>query len=109
MKDLYYELTDNGYHIFDRNDKLFHVHQYGPYIPFKKKTLEENAQIQTHNLMVTDYFSLVVNEHITIDEVPAAYLEDVQKMIDKINSTSVDTSVIEEKAQAYDILMGVSE
>jgi len=42
-KDLYYEITENGYHIYDRNDPLFHVHQYEPYIPDHSKSYEENA------------------------------------------------------------------
>ena len=50
MKNLYYELTENGYHIYDRNDPLFHVHQYEPYIPDKSKTYEENAQAQIEEL-----------------------------------------------------------
>ena len=50
MKNLYYELTENGYHIYDRNDSLFHVHQYEPYIPDKSKSYEENAQAQIEEL-----------------------------------------------------------
>ena len=50
MKNLYYELTENGYHIYDRNDPLFHVHQYEPYIPDKSKSYEENAQAQIEEL-----------------------------------------------------------
>lgn len=50
MKDLYYELTENGYHIYDRNDPLFHVHQYEPYIPDPTKSYEENAQAQIEEL-----------------------------------------------------------
>ena len=51
MKDLYYELTENGYHIYDRNDPLFHIHQYEPYIPDHSKSYEENAQTQIEELM----------------------------------------------------------
>ena len=50
MKNLYYEITDNGYHIYDRNDPLFHIHQYEPYIPDPSKTYEENAQAQIEEL-----------------------------------------------------------
>lgn len=50
-KDLYYEITDNGYHIYDRNDPLFHIHQYEPYIPDSTKSYEENAQAQIEELM----------------------------------------------------------
>ena len=50
MRELYYELTENGYHIYDRNDPLFHVHQYEPYIPDPSKSYEENAQAQIEEL-----------------------------------------------------------
>ena len=49
-KDLYYEIYENGYHIYDRNDPLFHVHQYEPYIPDHTKSYEENAQAQIEEL-----------------------------------------------------------
>ena len=50
MKDLYYVIEENGYHIYDRNDSLFHVHQYEPYIPDHTKSYEENAQAQIEEL-----------------------------------------------------------
>lgn len=53
MKDLYYELTKDGYHIYDRNDPLFHVHQYEPFIPDRSKSYEENAQAQIEDLSRT--------------------------------------------------------
>ena len=49
-KDLYFEVVENGYHIYDRNDSLFHVFQYEPYIPDKTKTYSENAQLQIDDL-----------------------------------------------------------
>ena len=52
MKDLYYEITENGYHIYDRNDPLFHVHQYEPYIPDHTKSYEENAHAQIEELSI---------------------------------------------------------
>lgn len=60
--DLYYVIEENGYHIYDRNDSLFHVHQYEPYIPDKSKTYEENAQAQITKLMATE------EERYTLDE-----------------------------------------
>lgn len=50
MKDLYYELTSDGYYIYDRNDPLFKVHQYEPYIPDHSKSYEENAIAQIEEL-----------------------------------------------------------
>ena len=49
-KDLYYVIEENGYHIYDRNDPLFHIHQYEPYIPDHSKSYEENAQAQIEEL-----------------------------------------------------------
>lgn len=46
MKELYYELTSDGYYIYDHDDPLFRVHQYEPYIPDPSKTYEENAIAQ---------------------------------------------------------------
>lgn len=49
-KDLYYTIEENGYHIYDRNDQLLHIHQYEPYIPNPTKSYEENAQAQIAEL-----------------------------------------------------------
>ena len=51
MKDFYYEITETGYHIYDRNDPFFHIHQYEPYIPNPSKSYEENAKAQIDELM----------------------------------------------------------
>lgn len=48
--DLYYVIEENGYHIYDQNDPLFHIHQYEPYIPDPTKSYEENAQAQIEEL-----------------------------------------------------------
>lgn len=50
MKNLYYELTADGYWIYDRDDPLFKVHQYEPYIPDHSKSYEENAIAQMEEL-----------------------------------------------------------
>ena len=49
-KDLYYVIEENGYHIYDRNDPNYHIHQYEPYIPDPTKSYEENAQAQIEEL-----------------------------------------------------------
>ena len=49
-KDLYYAIEENGYHIYDRNDPNYHIHQYEPYIPDHTKSYEENAQAQIEEL-----------------------------------------------------------
>lgn len=49
--NLYYVITENGYHIYDRNDSLFHIHQYEPYIPNRNLSYEENAKAHIAELM----------------------------------------------------------
>lgn len=49
-KDLYYVIEENGYHIYDRNDPNYHIHQYEPYIPDPTKSYEENVQAQIEEL-----------------------------------------------------------
>ena len=90
MKDLYFQITDDGYVILDRNDELFRVRQYEPYIPDKSKTYEENAQAQIHKIMVSDYIYLVLNEEIVLEEVPEAYFEDVKAVLDRIHKDASD-------------------
>lgn len=78
MPNLYYELTTDGYHIYDRNDSLFHIHQYEPYIPDHSKTYEENAKAQIHEFMVQEYVEAVTSSTMTIDAVPAEYKAEVE-------------------------------
>lgn len=78
MKDLYYTIDENGYHIYDRNDPLFHIHQYEPYIPDHSKTYEENAKAQIHGFMVQEYVEAVTSSTMTIDAVPAEYKAEVE-------------------------------
>ena len=79
--ELYYELTNDGYHIYDRNDNLFHIHQYEPYIPDHSKSYEENAIAQIHELMVWYYASSVHNGEISLVDVPDEYKTEVEKII----------------------------
>ena len=48
MMNLFYEVADDGYHIYDKNSTIFHIYQYEPYILDKTKSYEENAQLQVH-------------------------------------------------------------
>ena len=113
METLYYEITDNGYHIYDSNDEFFHIHQYEPYIPDKTKSYEENAQDQIRDLYIARYASLVYGESMIIDDVPEEYREAVaiavEKRIDAEIKPENALTETEEKALAYDILTGVSE
>ena len=101
VKDLYYEITENGYHIKDRNDPLFHVHQYEQYIPDPSKSYEENAQAQMHELMVGAYASAVISGKMTLDEVPEDYRAEVEA---QVNLTEPDT----EQAVVDSIMQEVS-
>ena len=49
--DLYYELTSDGYWIFDRNNELFRIHQYEPYIPYPELGYEGSAQKQIEDFL----------------------------------------------------------
>lgn len=82
MKDLYYELTTDGYHIYDRNDSLFHIHQYEPYIPDHNKNYEDNAKAHIHELMVPEYVNAVTSGAMIIDAVLEEYKTEVQAIID---------------------------
>lgn len=95
MKDLYYELTENGYHIYDRNDPLFHVHQYEPYIPDHTKSYEENAQAQIHEFIIMDYVSAVSSGTMTLDEVPEEYRSEVEA---KLPAPTEPTYTLDEAA-----------
>lgn len=96
MKDLYYELTEKGYHIYDTNDVLFHIHQYEPYIPNHNLSYEENANLQIHEIMVGEYASAVQSGVITMEDVPTEYIEEVQVVLDSI----------EDYETAYKIVVG---
>lgn len=49
--NLYYEVYDKGYHIYDHDDSLLHIHQYEPYIPNRNLSYEENAQAQIDEII----------------------------------------------------------
>lgn len=63
-RDLYYVIEDNGYHIYDRNNSLFHVHQYEPFIPNKNLSYEENAKAQIAEMMIqpTEDVDIILDE-----------------------------------------------
>ena len=96
MKNLYYELTSDGYHIYDRNDKLFHVHQYEPYIPDHSKNYEDNAKAQLHEFMVPEYVEAVTSGTMTIDAVPAEYKAEVQAIIDSHGNDLTSEEILSE-------------
>lgn len=53
--NLYYEITENGYYIKDKDDSLFSVHQYEPFIPNRNdindKNYEKYAQMQMNEIL----------------------------------------------------------
>ena len=96
MKNLYYELTTDGYHIYDRNDPLFHIHQYEPYIPDHSKSYEDNAKAQMHEFMVPEYVEAVTSGAMTIDAVPAEYKAEVQAIIDSQSNNLSSEEILTE-------------
>lgn len=68
-------------HIYNRNDTLFHIHQYEPYIPDHSKSYEENAIAQIYELMVGHYASSVQNAEISLEDVPEEYKTEVEEII----------------------------
>lgn len=96
MKNLYYELTSDGYHIYDRNDPLFHIYQYEPYIPNHSKSYEDNAKAQMHEFMVAEYAEAVISNTITIDAVPAEYKAEVQAIIDSQSNNLSSEEILTE-------------
>lgn len=96
MKNLYYELTSDGYHIYDRNDLLFHIHQYEPYIPDHSKSYEDNAKAQMHEFMVPEYVEAVTSGAMTIDAVPAEYKAEVQAIIDSQSNNLSSEEILTE-------------
>lgn len=96
MKNLYYELTSDGYHIYDRNDPLFRIHQYEPYIPDHSKSYEDNAKAQMHEFMVPEYVEAVTSGAMTIDAVPAEYKAEVQAIIDSQSNNLSSEEILTE-------------
>lgn len=94
MKDLYYELTDNGYHIYDRNDVLFHIHQYEPFIPDHESSYEENAILQIHGIMVSEYVCGVAEGRISIDDVPSDYVDEVKLELNNIEDYELAYKIV---------------
>lgn len=76
MKNLYYELTSDGYYIYEQNDPLFKVHQYEPYIPDPSKSYEENAIAQMAELSADPE---PVSDTYTLDEAATLLASEVNK------------------------------
>ena len=88
--DLYYVIEENGYHIYDSNDRLFHIQQFEPYIPDPSKSYEENAKKQIEKLLAA------------ADEVAAADCEEKESSVAAdVESADMETAVHE--AETTDI------
>ena len=55
-RELYYEIDEKGtgYYIKDRNDGLFKIYQYPPFIPYPADTIEESAQKHIDAILKAD-------------------------------------------------------
>ena len=91
---LIYEITDNGYHIYDTEDPLFHIHQYEPFIPNPSITYEENALMQIADIdrgkKMSDYLHKLNDNVITMNDVPAEYYNDVYALYEDIEAVESD-------------------
>lgn len=76
MKNLYYEVTSDGYYIYDHDDPLFKVHQYEPYIPDHSKSYEENAIAHMAELSVEPE---PTEQTYTLDEAAAILASEVNE------------------------------
>ena len=76
-RDLYYVIYENGYHIYDRNDPKYHIHQYEPYIPDKSKSYEENAIAQIEELTKEPEEPEEPEQLYTLDEAAAVIASEV--------------------------------
>ena len=95
-KDVYYVIEKDGYHIYDRNDSLFHIHQYEPFIPDHSKSYEDNAKAQIHEFMMPEYVEAVTSGSMTIDAVPAEYTAEVQAIIDSQENDLTSEEILSE-------------
>ena len=80
-RNLYYEIDEKGtgYYIKDKNDGLFKIYQYPPFIPYLADTIEESAQKHIDTILKAD--AEAEKERVT--------LESLQKELD-ITKMAID-------------------
>lgn len=87
-RDLYYEIDEKGtgYYIKDRNNALSVTHQFPPFIPHPRETVEESAQAHIDRILKDE--EEAEKERITIEKLQQEL--DITKMaIDELMMLSV--------------------
>ena len=87
-RDLYYEIDEKGtgYYIKDRNNALSVTHQFPPFIPHPRLTVEESAQAHIDRILKDE--AEAEKERITIEKLQQEL--DITKMaIDELMMLSV--------------------
>ena len=85
-RDLYYEIDEKGtgYYIKDRNNALSVTHQFPPFIPHPRGTVEESAQAHIDRILRDE--AEAEKERISI--------EDLQKQIDNLKTENEELKKI---------------
>ena len=87
-RNLYYEIDEKGtgYYIKDKNDGLFKIYQYPPFIPYLADTIEESAQKHIDTILKAD--AEAEKERVTLESLQKEL--DITKMaIDELMMLSV--------------------
>lgn len=87
-RDLYYEIDEKGtgYYIKDRNNALSVTHQFPPFIPHPRPTVEESAQAHIDRILRDE--AEAEKERISIEKLQQEL--DITKMaIDELMMLSV--------------------
>lgn len=85
-RELYYEIDEKGtgYYIKDRNNALSVTHQFPPFIPHPRETVEESAQAHIDRILRDE--AEAEKERISI--------EDLQKQIDNLKTENEELKKI---------------
>lgn len=85
-RNLYYEIDEKGtgYYIKDRNNALSVTHQFPPFIPHPRLTVEESAQAHIDRILRDE--AEAEKERISI--------EDLQKQIDNLKTENEELKKI---------------
>lgn len=78
-RDLYYEIDEKGtgYYIKDRNNALSVTHQFPPFIPHPRGTVEESAQAHIDRILRDE--AEAEKERVTIEDLKKE-LEELKKI-----------------------------
>lgn len=111
-KNYTYEVTENGYYISIDGKKV--IHQYEPFIPDKNLSYEENAKKQIKEMQENDYAQQIINNEITIENVPEEMQENVNKIVKQYEENEKKQPATKEEitdlqlalAEVYEMMLG---